>query len=157
VAPIRLSGLSQVQADGTFSQGEVPEALPSREIVVLQPVGSLFFAGVAEFEEHLPKVGEAQGTAVIIRLRDRDEVGSTFIRTIKRYTESLQAGGNVLMLEGLSEEVLDQIKRTGLLDLIGQDHVFLGEAKFSASLGKALAAAETWLDQYREKEDLISA
>jgi len=87
------------QADGTFVEGEVPEALPSGEIVVLLPIGSLFFAGVAELEEHLPNVGQAQGTAVIIRLRDRDEVGSTFIRTIGRYAQSLQAGGNVLGLE----------------------------------------------------------
>jgi SulP family sulfate permease len=33
------------QEDGTFTEGEVPEALPSGEIVVLQPIGSLFFAG----------------------------------------------------------------------------------------------------------------
>ena len=45
-------------------------------------------------------VGEAQGTAVIIRVRDRDETGSTFIRTIRRYCESLQAGGNILILGG---------------------------------------------------------
>jgi SulP family sulfate permease len=133
------------QVDGTFVEGEVPEALPGREIVVIQPIGSLFFAGVAELEEHLPKVGQAQGTAVIIRLRDRDEVGSTFIRTIQRYAESLQAGGNVLMLEGLSEKVLEQIERTDLLDLIGEENVFLGQPQHGASLRQALAAAEVWL------------
>jgi SulP family sulfate permease len=138
------------QVDGTFVEGEVPEALPSREIVVIQPIGSLFFAGVAELEEHLPKVGQAQGTAVIIRLRDRDEVGSTFIRTIQRYAESLQAGGNVLMLEGLSEKVLEQIERTDLLDLIGQENVFLGQPQHGASLRQALAAAQAWLAQDRE-------
>jgi SulP family sulfate permease len=133
------------QEDGTFAEGEVPEVLPSREIVVLQPIGSLFFAGVAELEEHLPKVGQAQGTAIIIRLRDRDEVGSTFVRTIQRYTQSLQAGGNVLMLEGLSEKVLEQIERTELLDLIGEENVFLGQPLYGASLRQALAAAEAWL------------
>jgi SulP family sulfate permease len=135
------------QADGLFAEGEVPEVLPSGEIVLLQPIGSLFFAGVAELEEHLPKVGQAQGTAVIIRLRDRDEVGSTFIRTIQRYTESLQAGGNVLMLEGLSEKVLDQIERTELLDLIGEENVFLAQPQHGASLRQAMAAAEAWLLQ----------
>ena len=135
------------EADGTFFEGEVPEALPSGEIVVLQPIGSLFFAGVAELEEHLPKVGQAQGTVVIIRLRDRDEVGSTFIRTIQRYTESLRARGNVLMLEGLSEKVLDQIERTELLDLIGEENVFLGQPQYGASLRQALAASEAWLSR----------
>jgi hypothetical protein len=43
---------------------------------------------------------------VIIRLRDRDEVDSTFIRLIERYAKSLQAAGNKLMLNGLNERVL---------------------------------------------------
>jgi SulP family sulfate permease len=141
------------QEDGTFTEGEVPEALPSGEIVVLQPIGSLFFAGVAELEEHLPKVEEARGTAVIVRLRDRDEVGSTFIRTIQRYTESLQAGGNLLMLEGLSKKVLEQLERTDLLALIGEENVFRGQKQHGASLRQALAAAEAWAAQNAETED----
>jgi SulP family sulfate permease len=141
------------QADGTFVQGEVPEELPGDEIVILQPIGSLFFAGVAELEEHLPAVGEAEGTAVIIRLRDRDEVGSTFIRTMHRYTESLQDRDNILMLEGLSETVLEQLERTELLDLIGASNVFLGHKQFGASLRQALAAAEEWLAEHRETEE----
>jgi SulP family sulfate permease len=149
---VRLEGIIP-QEDGTFAEGEVPEELPSGEIVILQPIGSLFFAGVAELEEHLPKVGEAQGTAVIIRLRDRDEVGSTFVRTIERYAKSLQAGGNVLMLEGLSEKVLEQLERTDLLDLLGRDNVFLGQAQYAASLRQSLAAAKAWLARHEENED----
>jgi SulP family sulfate permease len=138
------------QEDGTFFEGEVPEALSSGEIVVLQPIGSLFFAGVAELEEHLPKVGQAQGAVVVIRLRDRDEVGSTFIRTVERYLKSLQVGGNVLMLEGLSERVLDQLRKTDLLGLIGEENVFLGQPQHGASLRQALAAAEEWLARDQE-------
>jgi len=119
--------------------------LPSGEIVILHPIGSLFFAGVAELEEHLPKVGQAQGTVVIIRLRDRDEVGSTFIRAMQRYTESLRAGGNLLMLEGLSVAVLEQLERTELLDLIGRENVLLAQPQFGASLKQALALAQRWL------------
>jgi SulP family sulfate permease len=141
------------QEDGFFAEGEVPEVLPSGEIVILLPIGNLFFAGVAELEEHLPKVGQAQGTAVIIRLRDRDEVGSTFIRTIERYAQSLQAGGNVLMLEGLSQKVLDQIERTDLLDVIGEENVFLAQPRHGASLREALAVAEDWLSQDRERRE----
>jgi SulP family sulfate permease len=132
------------QEDGTFVEGQVPKELPSHEIVVLQPVGSLFFAGVAELEEHLPVVGKAQGTAVILRLRDRDEVGSTLIRAMQRYARSLQRAGNVLLLEGLNERVLEQIVKTDLVDLIGPENVFLEQPQHGASLRQALAAAEAW-------------
>ena len=135
------------QDDGTFTEGVVPEELPSGEIVVLQPIGSLFFAGVAELEEHLPEVGQARRSVVILRLRDRDEVGSTFIRALDRYARALQAGDNKLMLEGLNERVLEQLEETDLLDLIGEENAFLGQPQFGASLRQALAAAEDWVAQ----------
>ena len=131
--------------DGTFAEDVVPEVLSSGEIVILNPIGSLFFAGVSEFEEHLPDEGEARRAVVILRLRDRDEVGSTFIRAIERYNQQLQAQDNKLMLEGLNERVLEQLEQTDLLDLIGEENVFLAQAGFGAAIAEALAAAETWV------------
>jgi SulP family sulfate permease len=131
--------------EGGFTEAEMPDALTSGEIVVLQPVGSLFFAGVAEFEEYLPEVGEAKRAVVIIRLRDRDEVGSTFIRLVERYAQALQSAGNKLMLEGLNERVLEQLEETDILDLLGRENVFLAKLRFGGALKEALAAAERWI------------
>jgi len=146
------------QDDGTFAETKAPEELPSGEIVILQPIGSLFFAGVAELEEKLPDVGLAHGSIVIFRLRDQDEVGSTFIRALDRYARTLQAAGNRLMLEGLNERVIDQFANTGVLDLIGEENVFPGRPGFGAALRDALAAAEEWLAQEQsnmlEKEEV---
>jgi SulP family sulfate permease len=133
------------QEDGGFAEEDPPAELPSGEIVILQPIGSLFFAGTAEFEEDLPKVGDAHGSVVIIRLRDRDEVGSTFIRLLKRYATSLQQQDNLLMLEGLNKRVLEQLQKTDVLDLIGAENVFLADSRFGVSARQALAAAETWM------------
>jgi SulP family sulfate permease len=136
-----------LQDDGLFAEAEAPVELPSNDVVILQPVGSLFFAGVDELNERLPAIGNATGTVVIFRLRDRDEIGSTFIRTIERYTRDLHAAGNTLMLEGMSQHVLEQIRRTALLDLIGEDKVFAGRPQFFASLREARAAAEIWSNE----------
>jgi len=131
--------------DGGYMEDVVPEVLTSREIVILQPIGSLFFAGVAEFEDDLPDVGEAHRTVVIFRLRDRDEVGSTFIRLVDRYARSLQARGNKLMLDGLNERVLEQLEETEILDLLGRENVFLAQPRFGDALKEAIAAAERWI------------
>ncbi len=139
------------QLDGSFVEAEVPKNLPSGEIVILQPIGSLFFAGAAEFEEHLPDVDEAHHSVVILRLRDRDEVGSTFIRAVQRFGNELLEGDNLLMLVGVSTHVWDQLEKTGLLDLIGREHVYRAEPKYAASLDKALADANQWLDESTEK------
>ncbi len=132
-------------ADGGFEETEVPADLPSNEIVILQPVGSLFFAGIAELDEKLPNVGQAQGSVVIFRLRDRDEVGSTFIRALERYAGELQSQGNVLMIVGINQHVLDQLERTRLLDLIGEKNIFLGQPRFGVALREALIAADDWM------------
>jgi SulP family sulfate permease len=137
------------QEDGGFVEEDPPAEVPSGEILMLQPIGSLFFAGAAEFEEDLPKVGDAHGSVVIIRLRDRDEVGSTFIRIIRRYARSLQQQDNLLMLEGLNERVLEQLQKTDVLDLIGADNVFLADPRFGVSARQALGAAESWMKHHK--------
>jgi SulP family sulfate permease len=114
--------------------------------VALLPVGSLFFAGAAEFEEHLPEVGEAQRTVVIIGLRDRDEIGSTFVRIIERYAKQLDMEGNKLMLAGMNERIMEQLDKTELMELLGEEDVFPSEPQYFGPLKKALAAANDWIE-----------
>lgn len=132
---------------GQYAETDPPEQISAGEILILQPIGSLFFAGAAKFEDLLPAAGEAHGAVVIIRLRDRDEVGSTFIRIIKRYAQTLQAQGNLLMLSGLNQHVLEQLEDTDLLEMIGDENVFPAKARFGASIEQALERAETWKNQ----------
>ena len=82
--------------DGRYAETAPPEQIPDGGIIILQPIGSLFFAGAAKFEDQLPAVGQAKRAVVILRLRDRDEVGSTFLRIVERYTRSLQATSSLL-------------------------------------------------------------
>jgi SulP family sulfate permease len=141
---VRLERVLQLD-DGRFTEAELPDKLASGEVLILYPIGNLFFAGVSELEEQLPEVGSASGSVVILRLRDRDEVGSTFIRIIERYARKLQAQDNVLMLEGVNKKVLQQLERTDLLDLIGEENVYLAEPVFGTALRHALGKADEWV------------
>jgi SulP family sulfate permease len=135
-----------MQENGSFIEAEAPEQLTSGKIVILMPIGSLFFAGSAEFEEHLPDIGDAQRAVVIFRLRDRDEVGSTFVRVIKRYGTQVEESGNKLILAGLNERVMEQLQATDLADLLGEEDLFPVEPRFGAALEKAVATAQEWID-----------
>jgi len=134
------------QDDGTFIEVDVPETLTSGEIVALLPVGSLFFAGASEFEEHLPDVGEARRSVVIIGLRDRDEIGSTFVRIIERYAKQLDASGNKLMLAGMNERIMEQLDKTELMALLGKEDVIAAEPQYLGPLNKALDKAQLWIE-----------
>jgi anti-anti-sigma regulatory factor len=104
-------------------------------------VGNLFFAGAAEFEERLPDPTDAQNATVIIRLREVNELGSTFIRVLDRYADRLKTGNNRLILAGVSDDAYDQLQKTGVLDAIGPDNVFTERDEFGASMRGALLAA----------------
>ncbi len=140
------------QPDGTFSEEELPEVMESEQVYMLNPIGSLFFAGAAELEENLPDVGEATNSVVIIGLRDRDEVGSTFIQVIKRYHEELEASGNKLKLVGMNDRVMEQFERTGVLDQLGDDDVYPAEKTLGAALISAEEDSWAWIAEQTASE-----
>ena len=143
---VRIEGMTY-HPDGRFVEGEAPKQLPSGEVVILQPVGSLFFAGVAEFEEDLPEIGQAHHTVVIMRLRDRDEVGSTFIRALSRYAAKLQEQNNKIVLVAVNERVAEQLEKTKVLDRIGQENIYPVEPEYTAALKKAINDANKWISE----------
>jgi SulP family sulfate permease len=134
---------------GRYEDRPAPKQLPSRQVIVLFPKGSLFFAGASEFEEHLPEVGDAQGTAVILRLRGRNEIGSTFLRVIDRYAKSIQANHGKLILVGVSKQVYTQLQKTGLRDILGSENVYRATSIMGDSAITALEDARQWLEASR--------
>ncbi len=124
-----------------------PAELPSRQVTMLYPYGSLFFAATSAFESSLPEADKAQHAAVILVLRGHREEGSTFIMVLSRYSRALQANGGKLMLAGVSPSLLDQLRRTGAMDFIGEENVFMVQDQLGASMSVAYVSARAWLDQ----------
>jgi SulP family sulfate permease len=125
-------------------EGDVPKTLGDDDTVVLQLYGSLFFASAAKLEEHLPDPATGHGTAVILRLRGRDEIGSTLIGLLQRYADSLKSAGNRMLLCGVSEPVFEQMRRTGLVRSLGEGGVQVEQPQLGTSLNAALVVAEDW-------------
>lgn len=136
----------------TFTDGsswpleeDAPEVLVPGEIVVLVPYGSLFFAAAPVFEAQLPAVPDpCPGTVVILRLRGKDELGSTFIRAVTGYARRLDAAGASLVLVGVGDRAMTQLEDTGSLDTLGADRVHPARARVGASLHDAMTAAAAW-------------
>lgn len=124
-----------------------PRALPSHRITLLQVYGSLFFAAAKNLEEMLPTVENTQRAVIILSLRGRSEIGSTFVNVLRRYAGILRAHDSRLMLVGVDAAVLNQLTRTGLLAIIGEENVFLATPQLGEAMNAAVAAANGWLDQ----------
>ncbi|MFN2203783.1 MAG: SulP family inorganic anion transporter, partial [Caldilineaceae bacterium] len=140
---VSVSRLTMVP-NGYPIEVDVPKTLGDDDTVVLQLYGSLFFASAAKLEERLPDPATGHGTVVILRLRGRDEIGSTLIGLLQRYADSLKSTGNRMILCGVSEPVFEQMRRTGLVRSLGEGGVHIEQPQLGASLNAALTVAERW-------------
>lgn len=78
--------------------------------------------------------------------RGRKEIGSTIIGVVDRYARKLQARGGKLMLVGVSQRVLEQLRRTRVLDHLEPHNVYPATPLLGEALRNAYADAERWLN-----------
>jgi SulP family sulfate permease len=83
---------------------------------------------------------------VIVLLRGRNEVGSTFLRVLDRLAVRLDANGGKLMLAGVSEPVYNQLDKTGLLARLGEENVYTATDIYGESALNAYLDAQNWLN-----------
>jgi SulP family sulfate permease len=136
-----------LQAEGFPLEQPAPRSVPSHQLTLLHVYGSLFFAAAKNMEEMLPQVGDASHAVVALSLRGKDEIGSTFVTVLQRYAQALQARQCKLMLVGVDAAIRDQLAKTGVLKLIGEENVFVATPQIGEALNQAVAAANAWLGQ----------
>ena len=94
----------------------------------------------------LPAAENTTRAAVILTLRGRTEIGSTFVTVLRRYNQTLHAHDGNLFLAGVDEAVHNQLAKTGLLKEIGEANVFPATPQLGEALNTAIDAANAWLD-----------
>jgi SulP family sulfate permease len=121
--------------------------VPSNEVTMLQVYGSLFFAAAKSMEELLPTVDNTTNAVVMLGLRGRSEIGSTFVTVLQRYAAQLKAHDSKLVLVGIGPEVEAQLVKTHTIDIIGRENIYLARPQLGLALNEALADAYRWLGQ----------
>jgi len=136
-----------LQPEGFPLEQMPPRILPSHQLTVLHVYGSLFFAAAKSMEEMLPAVGDTKRAVVAINLRGKSEIGSTFVTVLQRYAFALKARQSKLMLVGVDPLVREQLAKTGVLALIGDENVFVATPQLGEALNQAVKSANAWLGQ----------
>ena len=131
--------------DGRFAQAEPPRTLPSNEVIVLEVIGSLFFAGARTLSEALPSPQGATHSAVVLRLRGRTRVGATLIEVLDQYADDLAEMDGRLYLSGVEERLATQLRRAGKLDLDRRVQLVPALEVLGASTLQAVEQASAWL------------
>jgi sulfate permease, SulP family len=135
-----------LDAGGQVTETDPPATLQAGEVVVLQPYGSLFFAAAPVFEAALPTVTDAsRSSVVIIRLRGRSDLGTTFMDVLLRYAQSLVAVGSKLVVVSTSERIDEQLGVAGVIGVIGAENVYSGDERVGAAVRRAHDDAVAWV------------
>lgn len=129
----------------SFQEHPAPTELVPHTITTLNIYGSVFYASSETLRAALPSPYTADRTVVILVLRGRSEMGSTFIGLLKRYAEELSAHNSKLLLAGVDPLVIKQFTQTSLIEVIPLTDIFPATATLGESLQRAQAAAEAWL------------
>jgi SulP family sulfate permease len=138
------------QADGSIIEQEAPDQLGSGEVIILQPYGSLFFAAAPVFEEALPKVNvNSAGSIVILRLRGRSDLGSTFMDVLTRYAASLRDVGSKLVIVSGDEQLNAQLAVTGVTAVVGTTNIYTSDERVGATVHRAYTEALEWVESQR--------
>lgn len=139
---------------GVMIEVDPPETVPPDEVVALQPYGSLFFAAAPVFEEKLPEVtGESTNSVVILRLRGRSDIGTTFMDVLERYARSLIDVDSRLMIVSASDRIQEQLEVTGVTAVVGRDGIYPSDERVGATLSRAFEDATQWVASNRPQRE----
>jgi len=112
------------EGEGRYREEDPPERLPNGEVTIIDIYGSIFYAAADVIADKLPDVRTSKDAVLILRLRGRGQVGSSAIGLFRRYATDLQQNGGALLLAGVGHDMADQLKRTGIEDLLGRHSIF---------------------------------
>jgi SulP family sulfate permease len=139
--------------DGDFEERPAPEVLPSDQVTMLYPYGSLFFAAARDFEEEAPNAEQTKHAAVIVILRGKHGLGSTAMGVFEGIAKTLRDNGGRLYLAEVSDTLRAQLERTGTLGEIGEENILPEGERLLASLRRDYELAQAWLEETTSSED----
>lgn len=133
--------------NGAFIEQDAPARLSSHQVTLLQVWGTLEFSSAHILEGALPDVEDAERPAVILRMRGRNDIGSTLIGVLEHYSQRLAANGGKLFLSGVDPHMLAQLRKTRTTKVIPEENIFPATPELGESTQQALQAAQAWLEQ----------
>ncbi|RJP73503.1 MAG: STAS domain-containing protein [Candidatus Zixiibacteriota bacterium] len=130
-----LSLLSKFE-DGTFRDADRRGLQKCRHLAVVRFNNSLIFANVAYLEEKILELQNAMPELrhVHIVCNAINELDASGEETLSKIVTRLRDAGHDVSLSGVNEKVLQTMRRTYLLEKIGDDHVYGNVAMAVAAL-----------------------
>ena len=94
-----------------------------KDVVVFEINGPFFFGAAHKFKSTYAGIGDAP-RAFIIRMRRVLSLDATGLQALEDFIVKAQSEGSTVLLSGVHAQPLVVMERSGLMDLVGEDHMF---------------------------------
>ncbi|MFA6118422.1 MAG: SulP family inorganic anion transporter [Parachlamydiales bacterium] len=130
-----------------------PKKNDHKKIRIIGIAGELFFAAVDLVQNTIQKmIKEPDVQVIILRLQNIYDVDASFCIAIMRLNDYLRITNRYLLISGISKEVWDIFKKTGVVKQLGQDQMFMtDEDAPQLSTKKALKRASELIKELQAK------
>jgi SulP family sulfate permease len=98
-------------------------------------------------------VAGSNNSVVVLRIRGKADLGSTFIGLLGRYAESLRAANCRLVIMSVDPRVLEQLEVTGIAGIIGEDSIYPADDWLGRELRTVVSESGAWVDANRQFGD----
>jgi len=112
----------QIQKDVNVDLIEDYSDLP-KDISVYEISGPFFFASAKQYAQLIQQIG-LKSKIIVIRMRHVPFIDATGFHNFKSVIKSLQSSNVKIILSGVNESVLLDMKKYDLASMIGEDHIF---------------------------------
>jgi SulP family sulfate permease len=122
--------------NGTLRDVKVHNLKASENVIAMRYDGSLYFANVPYFEDIVLEAvaNNPQAKHLLIVADGINQLDASGDEVIHHVVERLRSNGIRVVFSGLKKQVLDIMQHSGLLQYIGEEHLFADEDKALESI-----------------------
>ncbi|MBI5680115.1 MAG: SulP family inorganic anion transporter [Methanobacterium sp.] len=131
--------------DGRYQERPLPAEFPCNKCTVIEVKGLDYFAVAYLLEEQMPSTNNTSGAVIILNLHDRGYLGTNVVVWMNEFAQKLRDSGNLLMLAEVEESIKKQLDRTGVLEEIRPENIFMASSIVNESVREAADAANKWI------------
>ena len=144
---------------GPFQERPITDRSGEKKVIFLSVEGDLFFGVADELQDRLIALARSGPRVVILRLKRTHSIDATVQDVLERFTRQMQAKGGHVLLCGVKPELMERIRRYGLIALIGEKNVFetgfgvFTSAKQALQRARELVGASLDADELGEADE----
>ncbi len=124
-----------------FIETPIHDSSGHKRVIFLQLEGDLFFGVADELSDRLASLAQTGVRVAIIRLKRTHSIDATALHVLEKFIETMREHDGYVILCGVKPELMQVMRKYGLLDLIGRDNVFESRGEVFESAKQALARA----------------